>query len=293
MAGDVPVVLLDYGFGVGTVTVQYKSNATYKIAFTVAAANGTATTGANVAVKVPPPSVSINYDATRSLPSSGSDGSAVVDFSFQTFTAVTKLGAPNNAVSAITKFTINWGDGTQDDMTADVAPDGNGNYASYTGHWYPSSGNFVATATVVDAFGQSTSAQATIVWQYQYQNPAVTFKPVTVVDETVVIQGSVQQVDYWYRVTKLQLDWGDGTTTDIPFIPNSQWGSSITFIGTHVYPAQQSSFVTATLLVTSAYATTKASVNVWLPYVVFRFALGGWKPPVVVPPVIVGPGFLN
>jgi hypothetical protein len=218
------------------------------------------------------------------------DGSAVFDFAIQSFTAVAQIGAPNNAVAGIKQFIFDWGDGSQTDMTGDVALDGNGRFSSRTGHWFPASGNYTVTATIVDAWGQSTKSSAAISWQYRYQSPGVTFdKVITTTStngDTVVISGAVQQLDYWYRVTNIQIDWGDGKVDTLPFVPNSQWESNISFVGNHVYPEGWAGgqVATATLMVTTGFEVTKAPISFLLPMLVqFKTNTGITVPTIYIP----------
>jgi PKD repeat protein len=83
---------------------------------------------------------------------------------------------PSNASASATPSTASVGEGVQFDASAsdpDTAigdslsyswdfGDGTGSHGQSVGHSYAAPGNYVATVTVTDSFGQSTSAQATV-----------------------------------------------------------------------------------------------------------------------------------
>jgi hypothetical protein len=251
-----------------TIYLTLDQNGVFDLEAVVSDSVDSAQRGQTLVVNCPPPKLGFTYNQAVSL-SPAAAGAAVFDYSLQIFTG--NIAGVSVFGAAMRSFTIDWGDGESDDLTA-VALGSNGTFTSAQGHIYKTSGDYVVTATVIDFMDQKTTASVNLTWRYLYQAPSAQFGPVATSSstngDTASFSGTVTQNDDFYPITKLQMDWGDGTVDNLVFTPNPGAGVTVGFVATHHYAQAfnvDTQHATATLIMTSDIQTSKASITFSLP----------------------------
>ena len=223
----------------------------------------TASVGAQGGATTPPAS---GTPTTPTLPTSGqASGSVTVDVAGAPGLVITPPSPPptsglpatfnfvitaaaNNA-SAIRDLTVNWGDGTNQDLGAVTG-------TAAVSHTYRSAGSYTITGTVLDSSGNSVTVSTTVtVNQTQLllsitppSTPPTAGQPATV----SVVVGALPVGD---SVRNVRIEWGDGSGQDLGAVSGSTTVS-------HVYQSAGSYNVTGTLSDTAGNTITSSTTIV-------------------------------
>lgn len=166
------------------------------------------------------------------------------------FTFVATAATTNG--SAIRDVTVNWGDGSTQDLGALTG-------TAAVSHTYRTAGTFTITATIVDGFGNSSMVSTAVTI-----NPStfsLTITPPTTLPSAglpAVFTIGVGTVPVGDQVRNIHLDWGDGTSNDLGSI-------SANTSATHVYKAAGNYAVTGTLTATSGNVITNSTTVTVIP----------------------------